>query len=140
MEASGVWPGDWVDYHVTAFREPSSGVLRLTVEGADPNLTVALTDAVMTRGTAVLAEQFPIFVVDPLTNGVPVASQVSLPWTRAMALAGVIGIGLGVLIALWFDSLLSYRRASAATRAAAGGATVELRSSQTQQVASLRRQ
>ena len=139
MADANVWPERWTDYDVTVVREPDSSVLRMIVEGPDPTLTTALTEAIRARGDAVLGELYPIYGIDLLSNGPPESELISLPWMRAVALAGVTGLGLGILVALWFDSLVAYRRASLASATTrSSGMMVELRSPSRQDVVAQR--
>ena len=103
---------DWAEYEVRVVQEPDSNVLRMIVEGPDAELTEGLAAAVQANGQVTLAELFPIYSITPLDAGAPQAYLISLPWVRTLGIAAGIGLGLGVLLALWFDSLLQYRQSS----------------------------
>jgi capsular polysaccharide biosynthesis protein len=103
---------DWSDYSVRVVQEPDSNVLRMIVSGSDPATTEALTAAVQSEGQTILGELFPIFSISPLDAGQPHAYLISPPWARTMGIAVGVGLGLGVLLALWFDSLMQYRKGS----------------------------
>ena len=103
---------EWSAYEVRVIQEPDSNVLRMIVSGSDPATTEALTAAVQTEGQAILGELFPIYSISPLDAGEPHAVLISPPWARTLGIAVGIGAGLGVLLALWFDSLMQYRQGS----------------------------
>jgi capsular polysaccharide biosynthesis protein len=102
----------WPEYTVRVVREPGSNVLRMIVEGPDQARVGVLADATRLQGEAVLNELFPIYSITTLTSGPAWAEPVGLPWTRAIAISLVIGMGFGILVALWFDSLLQYRQSA----------------------------
>lgn len=112
---------DWADYEVRVVQEPDSNVLRMIVEGPDAALTEALAAAVQVEGQATLGELFPIYTITSLDASAPQAYVISLPWARTIGIAVGIGLGLGVLLALWFDSLLLYRRNSLGLVSRGGG-------------------
>ncbi|HEX5164850.1 MAG TPA: Wzz/FepE/Etk N-terminal domain-containing protein [Thermomicrobiales bacterium] len=103
---------NWSDFEVRVVQEPDSNVLRMIVEGPDAATTASLAAAVQSNGQEALAELFPIYSISPLDAGAPQAYLISLPWVRTIGISVVIGLGLGVLLALWFDSLLAYRQSS----------------------------
>lgn len=112
---------DWSEYDVRVVQEPDSNVLRMIVEGPDAATTEQLAAAVQANGQATLAELFPIYSISPLDAGEPQAYLISLPLTRTLGIAIVIGLGLGTLLALWFDSLLQYRQSSLGVAGRGGG-------------------
>lgn len=115
---------EWSSYEVRVVQEPDSNVLRMIVGGSDPATTEALTTAVQTEGQTILGELFPIYSISPLDAGEPRAVLISPPWVRTLGIAVAIGIGLGVLLALWFDSLAQYRRGSLGAVSRGGGSQV----------------
>lgn len=112
---------DWSQFEVRVVQEPDSNVLRMIVEGPDQETTAGLAANVMSNGQATMGDLFPIYSITPLDAGAPQAYAISLPWMRTMGIAVVIGLGLGVLLALWFDSLLQYRQNSLGLISRAGG-------------------
>jgi capsular polysaccharide biosynthesis protein len=120
MVATDPTRSDWADYEVRVVQEPDSNVLRMIVRGPDAEMTATLTAEVQASGKATLAELFPIYAVSSLNAGEPQAYLVSLPWVRTIGIAVVIGLGLGVLLALWFDSLMAFRRNSIAVSGRSG--------------------
>lgn len=133
---------DRTQYQVRVVREPNSNVLRMIVDGPDREIVSELATSARVEGEAVLFELFPIYSISSLSVGTPQAEQVSLPWTRAMAISLLIGLVFGALVALWFDSLVQYRTSSgepAATGVARPTTTVDVRPAG-QQVISTRRQ
>ncbi len=112
MVATDPTSSDWADYEVRVVQEPDSNVLRMIVEGPDAEKTATLTAEVQASGKETLAELFPIYSISSLDAGQPQAYLISLPWARTIGIAFGIGLGLGVLLALWFDSLLLFRQNS----------------------------
>jgi capsular polysaccharide biosynthesis protein len=116
--------GRWTGYEVSVTSEPDSNVMRLVVDGPNEEAVEALTRSVRDEGSVVLDQLFSIFVIESLSSADPSAELVSLPWTRIVAFAVILGLGLGALIAVWFDSLMLYRQSSRSpaggTRSAAG--------------------
>lgn len=117
---------DWASYEVRVVQEPDSNVLRMIVEGPDQEKVELLAAAVQREGQALLGGLFPIYSVSPLNSGDPQAFLISLPWVRTIGIAAGIGLSLGVLMALWFDSLLLYRRQSIAMAGRSGVAATPL--------------
>jgi capsular polysaccharide biosynthesis protein len=111
---------DWADFEVRVVQEPDSNVLRMIVTGTDAQTTATLTAQVQASGQATLAELFPIYSISSLDAGAPQAYLISLPWMRTIGIAVVIGLGLGVLLALWLDSLLLFRQNSIAAAGRSG--------------------
>lgn len=130
---------DWSSYEVRVVQEPDSNVLRMIVEGSDEATTEALSAAVQSEGQALLQALFPIYSLSPLNSGEPQAYVISLPWARTIGIAAGIGLGLGVLLALWFDSLLQYRRNSIALAGRSGVAAAPLPAGDSQTAAFPRR-
>lgn len=120
MVATDPTRSDWDDYEVRVVQEPDSNVLRMIVEGPDAQMTSKLTAGVQASGQATLAELFPIYSISSLNAGEPQAYLISLPWVRTIGIAVVIGLGLGVLLALWLDSLLQFRQNSIAAAGRSG--------------------
>lgn len=110
-----LWPG----YDVRVTREPGSNVLRLTAEGPEKEATETLAEHTRLIGEATMAELYPMISMTALTTGTPTAEPSSLSLTRVLGIAVFIGVGFGLLVALWFDSLLDYRARSAALSAPA---------------------
>lgn len=123
MQASSPTTGRWTGYEVSVVAEPDSNVMRLTVEGPDRDAVESLTKNVRDQGGLVLTQLFSIFVIESLSSAEPVAELVSLPLTKALVFALVLGLGLGSLIAVWFDSLVQYRNATPAIAGLPRGAT-----------------
>lgn len=130
---------DWADYEVRVVQEPDSNVLRMIVEGPDKATTEALSAAVQSEGETFLGGLFPIYSLSPLHSGNPQAYLISLPWFRTIGIAAGIGLSLGVLLALWFDSLLQYRRQSIAMAGRSGVASAPLPAIESQTAAFTRR-
>ena len=101
---------DWADFEVRVVQEPDSNVLRMIVEGPDAAAVEGLAAAVKANGEATLSDLFPIYSITPLDAGEPQAYLISPPWVRTMGIAVVIGLGLGTLLALWFDSFMQFRQ------------------------------
>lgn len=114
MQSVSPSTGRWTGYDVSVVTEPDSNVMRLTVEGPDKDAVEALTKAVRDQGNVVMTRLFSIFVIESLSSAEPNAEHVSLPWTTALAFALILGLGLGTLVAVWFDSLMQYRGNAAA--------------------------
>jgi capsular polysaccharide biosynthesis protein len=115
--------GRWTGYEIAVVSEPDSNVMRLTVDGPNADAVEALTKSVRDQGSVVLTQLFSIFVIESLSNTEPDAELVSLPWTQAMAFALVLGLGFGSLVAVWFDSLVQYRRSAPAVPGNTRGAS-----------------
>jgi capsular polysaccharide biosynthesis protein len=120
MVAADPMRSDWADYEVKVVQEPDSNVLRMIVRGSDQTMTAELTAHVQSEGRATLAELFPIYSITSLDAGEPQAYLISLPWARTIGISVMIGLGLGVLLALWLDSLLAFRRTAYASEGRSG--------------------
>ncbi len=112
MDAAGIDEDSRSEYRVRVTTEPESSILRIVTEGPDRQNVIALNEAVEASGTQVGGDLYPLFQITSLEAARGDAAVVSLSWFRALVLAGVIGLGLGVLVALWVDSLLQYRRSN----------------------------
>lgn len=102
----------WSRYDVRVVNEPDSSVLRLIVEGPTSDDVRALTNAIRAQSSVAMSQLLPIYTISPLYTSEASPELVSLPWVRALGLALVVGLTLGSLVALWYDSLLQYRRSS----------------------------
>lgn len=96
-------------YTVRAVNEPDSNAIRLLVEGPGREEARRLAVAVQGRAQAYVSQHYPNIVLNSLEAGDPTITTTNLPVVRSLAIAGVVGLGLGVLLALWSDALLVYR-------------------------------
>jgi capsular polysaccharide biosynthesis protein len=101
---------DLADYTAQVTSEPDSAVLRITVEGSDRTLVERFSDGMKTSSQKVSNEQYPIYTLNSLESGTAGAVEVNLSWLRTLVLAGAVGVGLGILAALWLDAALALRR------------------------------
>lgn len=108
FEAVGLSGEAGAEYTVASTTEPRSNILRLRVEGPRASVVQDLSEAVQARGVVVVSEVRPLFTVESLAAGTPSVDRVSLSWARLMGLAVALGLGVGVLAAIWFDLLLGY--------------------------------
>jgi uncharacterized protein involved in exopolysaccharide biosynthesis len=103
-------PTSGVDgYSVQAVNEPDSNAIRLLVEGPDRGPAIQLSTAVQARAQTVVAQQYPNMILTSLQAGEPKVAVANLSSIRALAIAGIVAVGLGVLVALWLDALFAYR-------------------------------
>jgi capsular polysaccharide biosynthesis protein len=106
-------------YEIRVTREPGSSVIRMIAEGPDKFATETLVERARLAGESTLTELYPMLSITPLSNGSPEARLISMSAMRVIAIGVVVGLGFGLLVALWFDSLLDYRARSAASAVAA---------------------
>jgi capsular polysaccharide biosynthesis protein len=100
-------------YDVRVTVEPDSSVLRVAVEGPGEQTTQRLAQALPRAAEPVVLEAYPVFRLHSLEAGGGSTAIVSLSWVRTLLLACAIGLGVGILAALWVDSLIEYRRNAA---------------------------
>lgn len=108
FDAVGLSDDARAEYSVTATTEPRSNILRLRVEGPRASVVQDLSEAVQARSVVVVSEVRPLFTVESLGAGAPAVGRITLSWIRLIGLAAALGLGIGVLAAIWLDLLLGY--------------------------------
>lgn len=95
--------GDLALYRVAGSVVPNTTVLRVEVEGPDPDVAARLANAAADLTQAEVRKVYRIYVLRPLDHAEPDRRPVQPdPW-RNMAVAGVLGLGAGIALAVTLD-------------------------------------
>ncbi len=109
MEQIGVPAGERQTYTVRIFQQPESNVLTLTIEGPNEAVTEQISGAMQTKGREFLGRLFPLYTLDTLEANPRGATVVPSNWQLRIVLAAVVGLGLGIFLALWYDIISAAR-------------------------------
>ena len=92
-------------YAVEAIQLPDSNVLRLTVSGPSAGKVTELANGIGAQAIDFGQELYPIYEIQVLDRAPVPSSPISPTPARDAAFAAVVGIGLGLLIAVFADDL-----------------------------------
>lgn len=122
MDSISLSPSVRQKYQVNVTQEPTSNVLRISVRGPDQAIVERLVQSVQDNGRVIARSIFPLYQLSSLESGATTAKVDTLSLTKSVPIAAVVALGLGVLAALWVDSLLTHRSGSPLNNAATGTA------------------
>lgn len=90
-------PGDSLaGYRTLAFVIPNTNLIRIEVEGPDPTRTAALANALLTTTAAEAKAMYRVFELTALARAVRPTAPVAPNPKRAVALAAILGMFLGL--------------------------------------------
>lgn len=98
------------DYRIHVIQLPDSNVLEMTVEGPDRAKTEQLSQAMRTTAPRLMGELYPLYALHSLDARTS-TQIIESDWSSEAGIAVVVGVGLGILVALWYDIILmAYRK------------------------------
>ena len=97
--------GSLSGYHIRASVVPNTHILRIEVEGGDPGLTTRVADTAADVTASEAAKLYPIYAMRTLARAAPPSRPASPEPARNYAVAGLLGLFLGVIAAVTTDYL-----------------------------------
>jgi len=87
---------------------PDSNILRLRVSGPDPQYVALLANTLGERSITRMSELYPVYSVIMLDDAAVAGSPYNLSPIQNAVVAAIIGIGVGLLIAIAREELVNY--------------------------------
>lgn len=102
---AGLGAADLELYRISASVVPNTNVIRMTVEGPDPTSSSALANAVAHATARKAGQLYRLFALQPLDPSIPAGRAVHPNGKRNLAVAGVLGLFLGVALAIGVEAI-----------------------------------